>query len=121
MKTRSLKESFTYAISGLKKTVISERNMKIHLSAAVCAVLLGFVLRINRTEWGLLLLTICIVIVAETLNTAIERTVDLVTENYHPLAREAKNIAAGAVFFSALIAVIIGLIVFGPYFLSWLL
>lgn len=118
MKTRSLNESFIYAISGLRETILKERNMKIHLLAAFFAVLLGVIFSLNRIEWGFLFLTICIVLTAEMINTAIERTVDLVTDNYHPLAKAAKNVAAGAVFLSALIAVVMGIIIFGPHILA---
>ncbi|SHG86045.1 diacylglycerol kinase (ATP) [Thermosyntropha lipolytica DSM 11003] len=115
MKARNLKESFVYALSGLKETVIKERNMKIHLGAAVLALGLGGIFKISRLEWGLLVLTISSVLTAEMINTAVERVVDLVTDHYHPLAKAAKNVAAGAVFLSALLAVIMGFIIFGPH------
>lgn len=118
MKARNLKESFVYALSGLKETVVKERNMKIHLLAAALAVLLGGSLKISRLEWGFIIITISMVLTAEMINTAIERAVDLATDSYHPLARAAKNVAAGAVFLSALMAVAIGFIVFGPYLLK---
>lgn len=120
MKARSLGESFIYAISGLRETILKERNMKIHLFTGLLAVLMGIVFRLSRMEWGLLVLTICIVLTAEMINTAIERTVDLVTDTYHPLAKAAKNVAAGAVFLSALMAVIMGLIIFGPHLLIFI-
>lgn len=118
MKARNLKESFTYALAGFKETVIKERNMKIHLLAAFLAVLTGYALKLSRWEWGLLILTISMVLTAEMINTAIERAVDLVTDNYHPLAKAAKNVAAGAVFLTALAAVVMGILVFGPHLLA---
>ena len=115
MKHRTLNESFSCAISGLVYVLRSERNMKIHLLAAFLATSLGFILGISRVEWGLLCLAIFLVLAAETANTALEKVVDLVTAEYHPLARNAKNAAAGAVLLSAINAVIMAFIIFGRY------
>lgn len=115
MKKRSFRESMSSAVSGIGMIVRSERNMKIHLLAAFLAATLGLVLGINRMEWGLLCLTIFLVLMAEAANTALERVVDLVTTEYHPLARAAKNAAAGAVLLSAINALIMAVIIFGPY------
>ena len=94
--------------------------MKIHISAAILAAVLGFTLGISRMEWGLLCITIFFVLTAESVNTALEKAVDLVTAEYHPLARTAKNVAAGAVLLSALNAIIMAFIIFGPYFFKLL-
>ncbi|MDD2586934.1 MAG: diacylglycerol kinase family protein [Syntrophomonadaceae bacterium] len=110
-----LTASFSCAWAGIFYVFSRERNMKIHLLAATLAVLAGFLLEINRIEWGMLLLTIFFVLVAETINTAIEKTVDLITSTFHPLAGLAKNIAAGAVLLSAINAVIMAFIIFGHY------
>ncbi len=115
MKHRTLNESFSCAVSGFVFVLRSERNMKIHLAAAFIAAALGFVLGISRVEWGLLCITIFLVLAAETANTALEKVVDLVTADYHPLARSAKNAAAGAVLLSAINAVIMAFIIFGRY------
>ena len=64
----------------------------------------------------MLIITIFIVLIAETINTAVEKTVDLVTGTYHPLAKKAKNIAAGAVLLSAINALIMAFLILGPYF-----
>jgi Diacylglycerol kinase len=69
---------------------------------------------------GVLTLTIFLVLTAETVNTALEKTVDLVTSEYHPLARTAKNTAAGAVLLTALNAVIMGFIIFYPHLIKWM-
>ncbi len=82
---------------------------------SVAVVLLGIVLKISRIEWAILFLTFCIVMVTEILNTAIEKTIDLITEDFHPLAKVVKNTAAGAVLLAAFSAVVIGFIVFIPY------
>lgn len=115
MKSKSLRESFSYAFSGVLYAFFRERNLKIHLLAAILAIFLGFYFDLSRIEWAILLLTIFLVVIVETINTAIEKTIDLVTKEYHPLAKIAKNVAAGAVLLSAINAIIIGIIIFGPY------
>lgn len=115
MSKGKLAESFSCAIAGIVYAFSNERNMKIHLLAAVLVVLAGLSLELSRMEWGLLVVTIFFVLVAEAINTAVEKTVDLVTSTYHPLAKLAKNIAAGAVLLSAVNAIIMAFIIFGPY------
>jgi len=111
----TLRDSFAYAIRGILVAIASGRNMKIHIVAALMAVLTGWWLGINRWEWAIITISIFMVLAAETINTAVEKTVDLVTREYHPLAKQAKNLAAGAVLLAAVNAVIIGLLIFGPY------
>ncbi|HNX92062.1 MAG TPA: diacylglycerol kinase family protein [Syntrophomonas sp.] len=111
----TLRDSFTYAIRGILVAIASGRNMKIHIVAAIMAILTGWWLGINRLEWAIITISIFIVLAAETINTAIEKTVDLVTREYHPLAKQAKNLAAGAVLLAAVSAVIIGILIFGSY------
>ncbi|NLB53580.1 MAG: diacylglycerol kinase family protein [Syntrophomonadaceae bacterium] len=115
MARHTLTESFYYAIVGLVSVLISERNMRIHFLAMIVVVIFSFLVSISPLEWALLIITIFMVLIAETINTAVEKTVDLVTDTYHPLAKKAKNIAAGAVLLSAVNAVIIALIILGPY------
>ncbi len=110
--------SFSCAIQGIVYSVASGRNMKIHLLAAITAISTAFVLGVNRMEWTLLMLTIFMVLSAETINTAIEKTVDLITEDSHPLAKLAKDLAAGGVLLTAINAVVIGILVFGPYLMK---
>jgi len=109
-----LGQSFTCAIKGIGYSVYKGRNMKIHVLAAVLVTVLGFILEISRLEWAIIVLTIFMVLAAETINSAIEGTVDLVTKDHHPLARLAKDVAAGGVLLAAISAVIIGLLIFGP-------
>ena len=77
-------------------------------------IIAGVILRINTTEWSIVLILFGLVISLELINTAIENAVDLVTEEYNEKAKNAKDIAAGAVLFSAIIAAIIGFIIFLP-------
>lgn len=119
MQTRNLRESFSCAAAGIIAAVRRGRNLKIHLCAAVLAVIIGFYLQISLVEWAILSVTIFMVLAAETTNSAIEKAVDLYTLDFHPLARLAKNMAAGAVLFTAVNAVIVGLIIFGPRLLCF--
>jgi diacylglycerol kinase len=95
-------------------TIRSERHMRVHLAAALIVVIMASWLRMDASEWLWLLAAITGVWVSELLNTAIERTVDLASPNSHPLAKAAKDTAAGAVLVSALFAVAVGAIVLGP-------
>ena len=116
----SLLSSFSFAIFGIWTAIKQERNIRIHLSISVIVIILGFLLSITATQWILIFLTIGGMISLEILNTAIERIVDLVTLDFHPLAKQAKDLAAGAVFSFAIISVIIGIIIFGPYLLRFI-
>ncbi|MCR2803177.1 diacylglycerol kinase family protein [Paenibacillus soyae] len=111
---RAYLRSFTYALSGIRFALKSERNMRFHCGAAVVVIALGLWLSITVTEWCLILLSIALVMSLELVNTAIEQTVNLASPNQHPVAKAAKDVAAGAVTLAAFFASIIGLIVFGP-------
>ena len=106
--------SFTYPIKGLRYAYRNEQNLAFDIGMALIVSILAFVFKLNGTEWAILLLTMGLVISCELINTAIEATVDLVTEEYHPLAKVAKDTAAAAVFVFAIVAVIVGIIIFGP-------
>lgn len=110
--------SFRYAFTGIATLFRSETNAKIHLLAAVSAVFAGVFFSITLMEWCFLILVIALVFAAEGFNTALEKLTDLVSPEFHPLAGQAKDLAAGAVLFIAIAAFIIGLIIFLPKFLS---
>ncbi len=110
----SLLDSFRYASAGLRYLFTTQRNARVQASVGGVALLLGGVLRISRAEWAILVLLIALVLVLEALNSAIEAAVDLVTSEYHPLAKRAKDVAAGAVWLLALASVVIGAIIFLP-------
>ncbi|MEI7771900.1 MAG: diacylglycerol kinase family protein [Chloroflexales bacterium] len=114
---RSLIASFGYAFAGLWHMICTQRNAQIHVLAGACAVALGFTLRLERWEWLALVLIIALVLAAEGVNTAIEAAVDLATSAHHPLAKVAKDVAAGTVLICAIAAVIIGCLVFLPHLL----
>lgn len=115
MKKGKLINSFRYAFVGIFFCLLHERNVQIHCLAACVVSGLGFYFHITKIEWLILLLTIGVVFALEIVNTAIEKTVDLVTTDVKPLAKIAKDAAAGAVLFFSIIAVVIGAIIFGPY------
>ncbi|MGX7144485.1 diacylglycerol kinase [Facklamia languida] len=107
------------SLAGLKAAFTSERNLKIDLVAGLAVIALGLVLDLGIDEWLWLSLAMTGVLVTELLNTALERVVDLTVGNqWHPLAKEAKDIAAGAVLIAAFQAMLIGALIFGPYLLK---
>ncbi|MDD6272888.1 MAG: diacylglycerol kinase family protein [bacterium] len=110
--------SFTYPIKGLRYAYNNEQNLAFDVGMALVVCILGFLFHINKYEWSILVLTIGLVISCELINTAIEAVVDLITEEYHPLAKVAKDTSAAAVFIFAIVAVIVGLIIFLPKLIS---
>lgn len=113
-KKRRLVRSFGYAINGIRTAIVKERNLQIHVGMAITAVLCGFIFQITKVEWLFIILAIGGTFTAEMMNSAIERVVDLSTEDFHPLARDAKDMAAGAVLLFALTSVVIGIVIFVP-------
>lgn len=116
-KKRSLKrffKSFTYAFAGLKYAFLYEQNLMVHIIVSIFVFFLGFYFQISIFEWIILLLLMGLVIGTELINTAIEATVDLVSKEIHPLAKIAKDTAAASVMVFALIALIIGILLFLP-------
>ncbi|TGY00593.1 MULTISPECIES: diacylglycerol kinase family protein [Bacteroides] len=107
--------SFGYAWKGIRCCVGKEQNLSFHLIVTVLTIIAGFLLDITRTDWMIVILCIGVVIAAELFNTAIEKLVDLVSPERHPIAGQVKDIAAGAVLVCAATAAIIGLVVFIPY------
>nr|WP_106779996.1 diacylglycerol kinase family protein [Lysinibacillus timonensis] len=106
-------KSFGYAIQGII-TSLKQQNMRIHFASGMIVILLGLITGLTTTEWLIIILTIALIIGAEMINSAIESVVDLASPNIHPLAKQAKDIAAGAVLIFALVSVIIGLLIFIP-------
>lgn len=117
---RKFLRSFTYPIKGLKYAYRNEQNLAVDVAMALIVIIFGFLFRIEKYEWAILVLTIGLVIAFELINTAIEAVVDLVTEEYHPLAKVAKDTSAAAVFIFAIVSVIIGFIIFLPKIINLL-
>ena len=109
-----LLHSFRYAFSGLWYALRTQRNARIHLSATVAVTAIGLWLRLKALEWAALTLTIALVFFAEMLNTVVEVVIDMITAEYHPLAKVAKDVSAGAVLMTAIAAVVVGLFILGP-------
>jgi diacylglycerol kinase len=107
-------QSFVHAGRGIFLLCRSQWNFRIHLAAGVGAVSLGCYFRISTIEWLILIGAIALVLCTEALNTALERTVDLLEPERHPVARDAKDIAAAGVLIASLCSFIVGLILFGP-------
>jgi diacylglycerol kinase (ATP) len=114
MDRSNLLTSFKYAFSGMWHVLRTQRNARIHLLVALGVIVLGLWLGLSRTEWAIIALTIGLVLVAESFNTVAESAVDLMTGEYHPLAKIAKDVAAGAVLLMAITAVVVGLLILGP-------
>jgi diacylglycerol kinase len=114
MKKQPLYKSFGHAFQGIFSTVRRERNIKIHLTAMALVIIAGALLGLSVTEWCICILLFGLVISLELVNTAVEAAVDLATDKWHPLAKLAKDAAAGAVLVSAMAAAVIGLIIFIP-------
>jgi diacylglycerol kinase len=114
MRSRNFLESFRFACSGLWYALRTQRNTRVHLTAAAAVIGLGLWLDLSHIQWAVLTLTIGFVLVSEMLNTVAETLVDLTSPDYHPLAKVVKDVTAGAVLLTAIISVIVGLLVLGP-------
>ncbi len=111
---KRLSRSFKAAFEGIYSTYKKEQNIKIHTFIAIMVVVFGFFLKINYIEWLVCLVLIGFVLMAEFFNTAIEYVVDLASPDIHPLAKAAKDTASAGVLMMAIIAALIGLVIFLP-------
>lgn len=113
MRTRpSIIESFNFAIEGVIHVLRTQRNMRIHFAVAVAVLIVAVAVGVSRLELIVLLLSITFVLVAEMINTAVEGTIDAATTSFDPMAKLAKDIAAGAVLIATVTAVAVGYLVF---------
>lgn len=112
MKVKKLLDSFNYAIEGIIYSVRTQRNMRIHMIAAIFILILCFFYDLSKIEILAITITITMVIMAELFNTAVEFAIDATTNYYHPMAKLAKNVAAGGVLVTAINAVVVGYIIF---------
>ena len=112
---RNFLRGFAYAGKGIKVSIQEQRNLKVQAIVALTTVGAGFYFDITSVEWCLILLTIALVMGLEMMNSAVEGLVDVVSPDYKPLAGKVKDIAAGAVLFAAILAVIIGVLIFRKY------
>jgi len=107
-------KSFGYAGKGILYVLKSEPNMKIHFGAMILVIACGYTFGISLMEWTLCVLCFGMVLGAEMLNTAIEKTVDVASPNHNNLAGKAKDAAAGGVLICAIFSAIVGLLIFVP-------
>lgn len=116
---RSREYSFRVALSGAIHTLRTQPNAWIEVSAGFIIAIFAWIFNISALEWGILGMTIFGVLALEAVNTAIEAVVDLVAPEFHPLAKIAKDTAAGAMVFGVLGSLSIALGIFGPRILDW--
>src|SRR5450759_2120696 len=109
---RNPMNGFKYAIEGVVHVFRTQRHMRFHFLTMVLVLVVSLVFKLRREEVIVLLFTISLVLAAEMFNTAIEAVVDLVTQTYHPLAKFAKDIAAGAVLITVINALAVGFLLF---------
>ena len=107
--------SFRYAITGIFRMIRCQHNAWIHAIATVGAIAAGWFFQLSRWEWCWIVLDISIVWTAESLNTAFEFLADAASPSFHPIVRDAKDVAAGAVLLTAIASVVIGAIIFLPH------
>ncbi|MFZ5645439.1 MAG: diacylglycerol kinase family protein [Bacillota bacterium] len=118
MACRSFFKAFVYAFRGIRWVSLTQRNMRIHIGLAVVVLAAAAWLRLSLLETSVIILAIALVTVAEIINSAVEKAVDLVTLEKHPVAGLAKDAAAGAVLLAAFFSVVIGLLIFVPHILE---
>jgi diacylglycerol kinase (ATP) len=108
----SVIESFNFAIEGVIHVLRTQRNMRLHFAAAVVVIVVAVAVGVSKIELSVLLISIAFVLVAEMINTAIEGAIDAATTSFDPMAKLAKDIAAGAVLIASVNAVAVGYLVF---------
>lgn len=108
-------KSFINAGRGVYIFVKTTHNAWLHISILIIAIALGIYFKITNIEWVMLIIVGGVVLGAEAFNTAIEIDIDLTSPEYHPYARDTKDVAAGAVLISAVMALIVGILIFGKY------
>ncbi len=112
-------ESFTHAGRGVYVFIKSTHNAWVHITVLVFVIILGFYFNITQIQWLSIVLSCGFVLVSEAFNTAIEIDIDLTSPDFHPYAKDTKDVAAGAVLISALTAATVGLIVFLPHIMAF--
>jgi diacylglycerol kinase (ATP) len=108
----SVMESFNFAIEGVIHVLRTQRNMRLHFAAAVAVIVVAVAVGVSKIELSVLLISIAFVLVAEMINTAVEGAIDAATTSFDPMAKLAKDIAAGAVLIASVNAVAVGYLVF---------
>jgi diacylglycerol kinase len=110
--------SFKFASEGIKYAFKTQNNIKIQIALGILAIVLAFLFGFGPIEWVILLISICLVLSAELINTVFETIVDMHTSEYHPKAKITKDLSAAVVLLISLFVSLIGLILFIPHFLA---
>lgn len=110
--------SFKHAADGLVNTFVNQPNLRVHLVIATIVIIIGLLLGITPQEWAIIVFTILWVIISEMINSAIEAVCDAVTTEYRQPVKQAKDVAAGMVLVGAIGSVVVGAIIFLPYFIN---
>lgn len=121
MKDKKGKVGFSHALAGIIAVYQSEMNFRFHLLVTCIVTISGWIVQLAPLEWVAIMIVIGMVLISELINTSIEKLIDYVKPEIHPQARFIKDAAAGAVFISSIIAVVIGLIIFLPKIFNFLL
>ena len=106
--------SFRFAMNGLLSLLKNEHNSRIHLLAAILAILIGIILKLDHYEWALLIISIGIVFLSELFNSSLESLADLIDPEWNELIMKAKDYSAAAVLISAIVAIVVGGLIFIP-------
>lgn len=115
---RRLLKSFQFAFLGLKKVFLEEQNFRIHSVIALLVIILGFYLQISVLEWIIIILLIALILILEIINSIFERLLDLIKPRIHEYVGDIKDMTAAAVFIGAIIAALIGIIIFLPHIID---
>ncbi len=115
---RKTLKSFIYAFKGVWLVMRYENNMRVHLLAALAVLVVGLYFQLSVVEWAIIITQVGLVWAAEIINTALEKLVDLVSPEYHPLAGKVKDMAAGAVLVLSMGALVVGVLIFGSHVLK---
>lgn len=114
-KTKRSILSFKYAFAGIFAALKEEPNLRFHLFAGLLIIIVSIILKISKQDWLVIIFLIGFVITLELTNTAVEAMVDAFTDQAHPRAKFAKDIAAGAVLIAAITSAVLGILIFLPY------
>ena len=120
MRSTSLVASFGYAFAGMRFAFHTQRNLKIHCAITLAVLIVGLLLGISLDQWAVLAVVVGLVFETELTNTAVEAIVDRISPEYHTLAKVAKDCSAAAVLVTATVAVVAGVLIFGPRILALL-
>ena len=115
---KSRLESFRFALNGLLLLLKNEHNSRIHILATIIAIIMGIIMKLDHYEWSLLVIVIGAVFLTELLNSSIESLADLIDPEFNELIMRAKDYSAAAVLISAIVAIVVGGLIFIPKFLD---